>query len=287
MDRQPAQYHEQPQACARRMMPHKIAKANANADRMKDAMRTLDTSDHRALRVYLTAEDYGIHEGEEYVPKGIISQNVWLGITKLSDNAALHTTDFYSAAVGTAYAIANAWGDIHDRVPERTPIRTQCLAVQQGFEGSLFNVVHGWYRVAGITLRCAFEDMLIGMHYQHQDALWPEFEEVITGKGRSPQRRAIDAELLTFVPQELLDRANALYQDELSIYVHRTSEGEIWESNGPLFVHEALEVWIGQYDRAFRLLCAMIDAVVPATDASGVANGLRFNTQAKMEADGT
>jgi hypothetical protein len=247
-------------------------------------VKTLDTSDHRALRVYLTADDYGLPEGEEYVPKGTISKDVWRSLTSLPDNAALHTTDSYSAAVETAHAIAYAWLDIHDCVPEGSPIRTQCLAVQQGFEGSLFNAIHGWYRVAGITLRSAFEDMLIGMHYQRQKVRWPEFEQVVTGKMRSPNRRATNTELLKYISSDLLDQANALYQDELSVYVHRTSEGELWESNGPIFRQEALEVWIGQFDRTFCLLCEMIDSVVPGADAMNVAKGLRFKTWPSVHA---
>lgn len=250
-------------------------------------MKTLDLSDHRALRTYLTADDYALHEGQEYEPKGNISKETWQSVTGLPDNAALQTTDYYSRAIEVLNKITQSWLDIHDRVPEGTPIRTQCLAAYDGFKGSLFNAVHGWYRIAGITLRCAFEDILLGMYFQHQKGQWAAFEAVVTGKGRSPRRQAIDAELVKYVPQAALDRANALYQDELSIYVHRISEGEIWESNGPIFHHEALERWIEQFDRAFRSLCEMIDCVVPSAGAMQIANAnaMRLKTTVELLAE--
>jgi hypothetical protein len=257
----------------------------ATLEKKRDRMKTLDASDHRALRVYLTADDYGLHEGPAYEPKGALPEETWRSLTSLTDNAVLQTTDYYSNAVETLNDMAQSWLDIHDGVPEKTPLRMQCLAVHDGFQGSLFNAIHAWYRIAGITLRCAFEDMLIGMYYQDKPDRWPEFQEVITGKARSPQRREVDTELLRHMPQDLLNRANRLYQDELSVYVHRISEGEIWESNGPLFRHEALELWIRQFDQAFRLLCEMIDCIVPGTKASELAAEIRLRTTSELEVE--
>jgi len=238
-------------------------------------MKKLDISDHRAVREYLTDEDYGLPSDLPYEPKGIISPEAWASLTRLPDTVALITTDVYSRAIPALQRITWAWLDIHDAMPRGSPMHTQCMAVLPGFEGATFNAIHGWYRVAGITLRCAVEDALIGLYYQNQLTKLPEFERVISGLEYSPKRRAIDKELLKFVSEKQLDRLNDLYQKELSIYVHRTSEGELWQSNGPVFVQRQLERWIGQYERAFRLLCELIEAVVPGSDVVKIADAIQ------------
>lgn len=241
-------------------------------------MKKLDLSDHRAVRKYLTADDYGLHEGAEYVPKGVISPESWASLTNLPDNAALMTTDGYSNAIGTMQQMVNAWLDIHDAMPKGSPMRSQTLAAYECFEGAIFNAVHGWYRLAGIAIRNTVEDVIIGLYYQHQPGSAADFEAVTTGKKRSPRRVIVDSILQHHgAPPELLREINLLYQDELSIYVHRMSDGELWDgSNGPIFVPEQLNVLIEQYERSFRLLCRLIEAVVPGSDVVKISDAIQF-----------
>lgn len=239
-------------------------------------MKALRQSDHRARRYYLSAEDYGLHEGPEYKPSGHIKREVWKSLVTLPDNVALQTTDHYSRAVETLHRLVWSWLDIHDRLPKGSPMQLQSMAVLECFDGAVFNALHGWYRIAGIMLRCAFEDMLIGLFYQRQNARWPEYEEVVSGKRRSAGRKEMDRELLTFVPAALLSQANALYKDELSVYVHRISENQIWRSNGPNFTPKALNVWIGQCDRAYKMLCDLIECAEPGSKVRKIAGAIHF-----------
>lgn len=241
-------------------------------------MKDLDLSDHRAVRKYLTADDYGLHEGDEYVPKGVISLESWASLTNLPDTVALMTTDGYSGAIGTMQQMVSAWLDIHDAVPEGSPMSSQSLAAYECYEGAVFNAVHGWYRLAGIAIRNAVEDVVIGLYYQHQSEKAAEFMAVTTGKARTPRRVIVDSVLQhQGASPQLLHEVNALYNDELSIYVHRMSDGELWEgSNGPVFVPAQLDVLIEQYERSFRLLCRLIEAVVPGSDVVKIADAIQF-----------
>ncbi len=239
-------------------------------------MKALRLSDHRARRFHLTAEDYGLHEEPEYQPSGHIKREVWKSLVTLPDNVALRTTDNYSRSVETLHRLVWSWLDIHDELPNRTPMQMQSMSVLECFDGAVFNAVHGWYRIAGIMLRCAFEDMLIGLFYQHQKARWPEYKEVVSGKRRSPGRKDMDRQLLTFVPSALLSQANALYQDELSAYMHRISENQIWQSNGPNFTPEALDVWIAQCGRAYKMLCDLIECAEPGSKVGKIASAIGF-----------
>lgn len=240
-------------------------------------MKKLDLSDHRAVREYLTDEDYGLPGDKPYEPKGVISPKAWASITRLPDTVALMTTDGYSRAIPVMQSMASAWSDIHDAMPDKSPMQSQCLAAYECFEGAIFNAVHGWYRVAGIAIRNAVEDIIVGLYYQNQPGKRTEFETVTTGQARSAGRRDIDRELVKYAPQGLVDRVNALYQDELSIYVHRMSDGELWEgSNGPVFVQKQFDIWIEQYERAFRLLCELIETVIPGSGVVKIADAIQF-----------
>jgi hypothetical protein len=125
-------------------------------------------------------------------------------------------------------------------------------------------------------MRNGIEDALVGLYYQHSPERKAEFGAVITGQMRSPKRQDVDAELLRYAAQPLVDAVNDLYGRELSIYVHRMSDGDLWGSNGPVFVCEQLDKWIGQYERAFRLLCELIDAVVQGSNTIAIADAIRF-----------
>lgn len=239
-------------------------------------MKKLDLSDLRAQRSYLTNEDYALAEGGEFVPKGVISKESWSSITSLPDTVLLMTTDYFAPAIATMQQIVGAWLEIHDRMPDGSPMRVQCLAAFECFEGGIFNAVHGWYRLAGVAIRNAIEDILVGLYYQNKPALRGDFDAVTSGKMRSPGRGTIDAELLRYVPKELVDEINTLYQDEMSIYVHRMSDGGVWESNGPVFVGEQLEIWIKQYERSFRLLSKLTEYVVPGSGTTAIADAIQF-----------
>jgi hypothetical protein len=103
-----------------------------------------------------------------------------------------------------------------------------------------------------------------------------EFDAVTTGRMRSPGRREIDTELLKYAPQRLVDEINVLYNNEMSIYVRRMSDGELWRSNGPVFVGEQMEIWINQYERAFRSPSELIQAVAPNSDTVAIAGAIQF-----------
>jgi hypothetical protein len=62
----------------------------------------------------------------------------------------------------------------------------------------------------------------------------------------------------------------------LSVYVHRIANRFIWESNGPVYVPGAFSTWVKEYDQTYRVLCHLIDAVVPGAGARRVSNTIRF-----------
>lgn len=240
-------------------------------------MKLVDLSDLRARRSFLSNEDYAIAEGAEYVPEGKITRESWNALMNLPDNVLLITTDSFTHAIEIMQEIAAAWHKIFDVLPSGSPLQQQCLAAHECFEGGIFNAVNGWYRLAGIAIRNAIEDVRVGFYYQGRPDLAKEFEAVVAGAADSPRRNEMNKELARKnVPADMIAELDALYQRELSIYVHRTSDGAIWESNGPVFVFEQMCIWIGQYERAFRALCKTLDVIVPGAGATQIADAISF-----------
>src|SRR5258708_40296771 len=99
-----------------------------------------------------------------------IDPAIWNSIMGLPDSVAIETSDEFAPELEWAVRLAWSWLDIFDQLPEGSPARSQVLSALETFQASIFNVANGWYRIAGICLRCALEDMLLGLYYQNRPA---------------------------------------------------------------------------------------------------------------------
>jgi|SRR5580698_4496395 hypothetical protein len=228
--------------------------------------RTLPENDFRRVRNCLIGDAYR-------TPGRQLDRNVWDNLVNLNDTVLIETTDTYPNIVESAHSIGWSWLDIFDTCPKDSPISSQIFAALECFEGSRFNAYCGWYRIAGIVLRCGLEDVLLGLYFQLHPDRQPTFSKIIAGEELSPKLGVILRELagVSAAAADLCNEAKDLYHKELSVYVHRVSHGTIWESTGPVFVPDALETWFDQYLRTYRLLCHFVDVVVPGARASEIA----------------
>lgn len=231
--------------------------------------RELPENDFRRVRRCLIDEDYLRPERE-------IDQNVWNNLANLNDTVLIETIDSHTPAVEQADKIGWSWLDIYDRCPHDTPVSNQVFAVLECFEGSRFNAYTGWYRIAGIVLRCGLEDMLLGLFFQLNGDR-ATFDKIVSGSEQSPRMGEIFRAIADISQEaaQFSNEAKQLYHNELSTYVHRVSHGTIWESTGPVYVPAAFETWFDQYVRTYSLLCALIEVVVPGCEAAGIARKMR------------
>ncbi len=227
--------------------------------------KQLPTTDIRAVREYLTNDDFAVAEGPEFVPVGNIDPEVWRSITGLPNDVAIQTTDKRRKEIETANALAVSWLDVVDSLPDG-PLKTQSLTCYEAFEASLFNATTGWYRTAGLTMRAGVDDLLTGLFFQINPSMLAEFEAIVSGANQSRKFKEMREALLAatgnndvFGPK---GDFGALYY-VLSIYTHRISNSEIWQSNGPIYVREGFDRWFREYTDADRILRAAIDAVRP------------------------
>jgi hypothetical protein len=121
------------------------------------------------------------------------------------------------------------------------------------------------------------EDAMLGLNFQRDEAQWPKFAEITAGDEKSPGFWQICKELkgISAEGDQLLTGANNLY-GELSVYVHRLSDGAIWSSNGPIFVPGAFEQFSVFAVRTYKVLCKIIDAVIGGNGATRVAGAIRY-----------
>jgi len=226
--------------------------------------RKLPAIDIRARRRHLVNDDFALAEGPEFEPRGNISSDVWHGIVNLPDDVLIRTTDFQATDVERAHALLISWLDTIDSLPEDCPLYIQALAVYEAFDASLFNAVNGWYRTAGLALRAAVDDLLVGLYFQIIGDR-AEFDAIVSGKNGSPRFRNMRDAVLAATKDHALfaypgGSFGQLY-DTLSIYTHRISHGELWDgSNGPIYVKEGFDRWFKEYVQADEVLKAAVDA---------------------------
>jgi hypothetical protein len=234
--------------------------------------KALPLSDHRARRRYLTNDDYAlVGKGLPFVPSGRIARETWNNIMGLPDSVAIETSDRFAPELEWANRLALSWLDIFDQMPKDSPAQYQALSALETFQASIFNVLGGWYRIAGVCLRCALEDVLLGIYYQNRPADRAEYEKVADGSERSPSLRDVFKELNTNgASVELTDRLNALYHSRLSVHAHRRSDGTIWSSNGPVYVSGAFRAWLSEFRDTYSLLCEVIYVTIPGTPVAQI-----------------
>jgi hypothetical protein len=228
--------------------------------------KALNFKDLRARRWHLLDADFALAEGPEFVPKGTIDRAVWVGIVGLPDDVTIRTTDFRRLDVECAYRIAQAWHDVMDSLPSGVPVNVQAFSVYENLETSLFNAIAGWYRTAGLALRAAADDLLVGLFYQTNAACRADFESVAQGKAKSPPFREIREWLSRLTGDAIFDHPGGIYRllyDRLSVYTHRISNNIIWQSIGPIYEADAFDRWLSDYMDTDETLRRAIDSIRP------------------------
>jgi len=152
--------------------------------------KALLLSDHRSRRRYLTNDDYAlVGKGLPFAPSGHIARTAWSHIMGSPDSVAIETSDGFALELEWADRLAWSWLDILDQLPKDSPAQYQVFSALETFQASIFNVLNGGYRIAGVCLRCALEDMFLGLYYQNRPADRAEYEKVANGSERSPSLR--------------------------------------------------------------------------------------------------
>ncbi|MET4790932.1 hypothetical protein ABIF64_003110 [Bradyrhizobium japonicum] len=126
--------------------------------------RKLPLTDFRAVRHQLEPDDFAISDGDEIAPTDLIDEQTWDGITHLTDDVAIRTSDHNGIRLKLLYSLWSDWivaiGD-----PDHPDELYNCmLDAADAFQCVNFLLLHGYYRAAMAELRVALELVMIGSY---------------------------------------------------------------------------------------------------------------------------
>jgi hypothetical protein len=209
--------------------------------------RQLPLSDFRAVRYRLEADDFVFSEGIDIAPTDLVDKKTWAGITRLPNDVAIRTSDHNGLRLALLHSL---WGDWIEAIgdPESPDELSTCiLDAGDAFQCTNFLLLHGYYRAAMAELRVALELVMVGAYGN----LKPDDRDYIDWKtsgselGFTRFRKRMHGLLRS-------DRCKWLVADEefpdrtfrqLCNFTHsrpNSSDGDLWASNGPVLVHEAV-----------------------------------------------
>jgi hypothetical protein len=198
--------------------------------------------DFRFQRDVLPDEAFALVSGKRPGPTDLVDDKTWSGIMHLPDDVALTTSNHHGKQLATLYGLWGDWieaiGEDHDELHGSMLDAADCL------QASTFDSLHGYYRSAVANLRSALELIAIGAlgNLAPQDGDYVRWKKHNLGsfpfqscmrKLRGATSREVRASVL-----KPGGWADTLYE-ELCPYTHSrpdASDGEIWESNGPIYV---------------------------------------------------
>jgi hypothetical protein len=203
--------------------------------------KKLPLSDFRAVRHKLEPHEFELGEGQDIAPTHLIDEETWDGITHLPDDVAIRTSDHNGHRLALLHSLRGDWitatGD---------ELFSCMLDAGDAFQCANFLLLHGYYRAAMAELRVALELVMIGVY----GTLKPDDPDYIVWKtsgselGFTRFRKRMHGMLRGDQCKWLL--ADECFPDmtfrQLCNFTHsrpNASDGALWESNGPVYAHEA------------------------------------------------
>lgn len=240
--------------------------------------KPLSLEDFRAVRITLEPDDFAVSSGEEPLPSDLVDEITWRGITVLPDDVSIRTSNHHGGLLKILYDLWAAWIDAVGS--DQDPLYDTILDAADEFQAATFNALHGYYRQAVGCLRNALELIAIATYCQvcgkvGEYAKWRAgqaeipFREACDGLAGASALHTLNAHTLTTLGDTIFNQktkaapggwARRLY-DELSDYSH-TRPGftnvDMWASNGPIYVTEALVLTAEMYMQVSALCFVLV-----------------------------
>lgn len=238
--------------------------------------KPLPKEDFRAVRIVMESSDFLVgSEIPESPPKDLVSKETWQHLVGLPDDVAVRTSNDYGGILQGASKFQSELVCVSIVVqelvsqtghkPAESPLSYVLCNATDELAASIYNSLTGYYGVAFSTLRNVVENLAIGLHLElsndvstfkswladnydlgfgwaagkvHGNKTVQEFEaHLVSAVGDNFFRQKRKADPGGF--------ARRLY-GKLCNYSHGRpgfAHGEIWDSNGPVFVPRAFTQW--------------------------------------------
>lgn len=211
--------------------------------------KKLPLSDFRAVRHTLDPDDFALSgEGPDPAPTNPIDEETWSGLTHLSDDVAIRTSDHNGHRLKFLYGLWGDWVTAIGDDPERPDELFGCmLDAADAFQCANFLFLHGFYRAAIAELRVALELVMIGAfgNLKPHDPAYVAWKTSGSEIGFTSFRKKMHGVLRgdqckwLFANEEFPDKTFR----QLCNFTHSRpdlSDGALWQSNGPVYAHEAV-----------------------------------------------
>jgi hypothetical protein len=209
-------------------------------------VRKVPLSDFRAVRHQLEPHDFALSEGPDPPPTHPIDKETWDGITELPDDVAIRTSDHNGHRLKLLHRLWDDWIEATGDPLCPDELFSCMLDAGEALQCTNFLLLHGYYRAAMAELRVALELVMIGAYGNLKPddpsyVVWrasgsevgfTRFRKRLHGMLRKDQCKWLAAD------EEFPDQTFR----QLSNFTHsrpNSSDGELWESNGPVFAQNA------------------------------------------------
>jgi hypothetical protein len=211
-------------------------------------VKPLPSTDFRAVRMMLEPDDFAL-PGETVPPTDLIRQDTWHEIMDLPDHVAVEISDHHGGAFSLLQALWGEWLEAmsgeHDALFETMLDAADCL------QSSTFDFLHGYFRSSISNLRSALELIAVGVlgNVCPDDEVYLLWKDGSADLAFPASRRRLHRRLKKGYAGLLLHDGWAIKQYyEMCGYAHsrpRTSDGDLWNSNGPVYNGEAISKVMG------------------------------------------
>lgn len=128
-------------------------------------VKKLPDTDFRARREVLELDDFAIAPASEPEPTDLVTEETWKSIVRLPDDVAIYTSNHHGTELTQIDKMCMDWVETtiirHQHI--NSPLHGAFLDVYDEFQGSLFNLTHGYYRQSTNCLRSALEYITRGL----------------------------------------------------------------------------------------------------------------------------
>lgn len=260
--------------------------------------------DFRAHRRKLPPGSFAIEPESEPSASDLIDRSTWQSVTGLPDDVSLRTSDHHGTVIRRAH---DCWGEWISLVldiqslcddPMSDPLAVAAMNVTDELQVSEYLALTGFYRQAIGTLRAALEGMLAALDFSVASDVGAIDEWLAgTDEGRVWVRK-VRLKLSTREPFSGFEQQVewpmfadggwfAWLYETLSAFVHgrpahtdksghrmETTNGGLWQSNGPIYHDGAFEFWARLYFNSLLLSALMAGLANPRLTKLAKPTGL-------------
>ncbi|MGP8259034.1 MAG: hypothetical protein ACLQM6_03670 [Acidobacteriaceae bacterium] len=242
--------------------------------------RHVPLKDFRGRRKVLVRSDFALTPKPPRRPSDRIDQKTWYSLVVLPDDVAIRTSNHHGMTLRQLDELSHAWIASTGMYPNRNFIDPVMLDANDDINAAIFNALVGYYRFSIGGMRNVLELLAIGCWTQvcGEKQMYEDWRKgkIALSLGQACDgliggASALQAHLKSVINDSLFDQISSTSEggfvrrafSGISEYSHSRpghTDGDLWESNGPIYVPAAFNhvSWIHFEIIALSYVLAML-----------------------------